>query len=152
LVVYPDDMIERSADGPIFPGQREPPPKDLTPKQQAIWRSIVADHDRQWFSESYALLTELVCHISYAREIATSIETVRQRLAAAPTGSKEEVTLSRQLASLMRQHAKQSSSIATLSTRLRLTPQSRQSARASDQIRRRTAPGRRPWEGWERGS
>jgi hypothetical protein len=36
------------------------------------------------------------------------------------------------------------------STKLRLTPQSRQSARTADQVRRRTSQGvgRRPWDDW----
>jgi hypothetical protein len=138
-----------SADGPIIPSKREPPPKDLTPKQRDIWRDIVASVDRDWFSDTRHLLTELVCHIDYARELAAGIERVRSRLADLPLGSAEERAMSRRLASLLRLHGKQSSSIATLSTRLRLTPQSRQSARRADQVRART--GSRPWEGWENG-
>ena len=118
-MIYRDDLLAPSAAGPIIPGQREPPPEDLTPKQQAIWVEIVADLDRDWFSETRPLLKELVCHIDYARE----------------------------LASLLRQHGRQTSSIANLSTKLRLTPQARQSARGADQVRRRT--GTRPWERWQ---
>jgi len=146
VAVYPDNDLLPSVTGPILPGERDPPPSDLTPKQQAIWRGIVADLDRDWFGETKPMLKELCAHISYAREIAGRIEEVRQRLDALPIGSKEEATMSRQLASLLRQHGKQSASIANLSTKLRLTPQSRQSARGSDQKRRRTGwTGRRPW-------
>ena len=141
--------MDVSADGPIIPSRRAPPPKDLSPSQRKIWRELVAAVDREWFSDVTPLLTELVCHISYAREIAGAIEQVRTRLAKAPVGSREEKTLSRQLASLMRLHGRQSSSIASLSTKLRLTPQSRQSARRADHVRARTGP--RPWAGWENG-
>jgi hypothetical protein len=145
-MVYRDDLLTASTAGPIIPGQREPPPEDLTPKQQAIWREIVTDLDRDWFGETKPLLKELCCHIDYARQLAAGIEQVRGRLADLPVGSAEERAMSRQLASLLRQHGRQSSSIANLSTKLRLTPQSRQSARGADQVRRRT--GTRPWEGW----
>jgi hypothetical protein len=141
-----DDFVA-SPNGPIIPSKRERPPKDLTPKQQAIWREYTADLDRDWFSDTHHLLKELVCHIDYARMIAGAIEQVRAKLVELPLGSKEERAMSRQLASLLRMHGKQSSSIASLSTKLRLTPQSRQSARRADQVRNRT--GARPWEGWE---
>jgi hypothetical protein len=148
-MVYRDDLLEPSAAGPIIPSKREPAPKDLTSRQRNIWREIVASVDRDWFGETKPLLTELVCHIDFARELAAGIERVRARLVDLPLGSKEERAMSRQLASLLRLHGKQSSSIANLSTKLRLTPQSRQSARRADQVRHRTGP--RPWEGWESG-
>jgi len=72
------------------------------------------------------------------------IEDVRTELAGLPLGSKEERAMSRQLVSLLRAHGKQSAAVAHLSTKLRLTPQSRQSARRADQVRHRT--GRRPWD------
>jgi hypothetical protein len=143
-----DDLVS-SANGPIIRSQRAAPPKDLTPTQQKIWREYTADLDRDWFSDTHHLLKELVCHVDYARMIAGAIEEVRARLAEVEIGSKEWKVLSRQLASLMRSHGKQSSSIASLSTKLRLTPQARQSARRADQVRARTGP--RPWEGWESG-
>jgi hypothetical protein len=141
--------MDVSADGPIIPSRRAPPPADLSPSQRKIWREIVASVDRDWFNDVTPLLTELVCHVSYAREIAGAIEQVRAQLVGLPLGSKEERAMSRQLASLMRQHGRQSSSIASLSTKLRLTPQARQSSRRADQVRNRTGP--RPWEGWENG-
>jgi hypothetical protein len=146
-VVYRDDLLSPSVAGPIIPNERESPPEDLTPRQREIWIGIVADLDRDWFSDTRPLLTELVAHIDYAGELRRAIERVRDRLAEMPAGSAEEKALSRQLASLLRQHSRQSSSIAHLSTKLRLTPQTRQSARRADQVRRRT--GRRPWEGWQ---
>jgi len=143
-----DDFVASSANGPIIPSKRERPPKDLTPKQQAIWREYTADLDRDWFSDTHHLLKELVCHVDYARMIAGGIEEVRAKLADLPVESKEARSLSRQLASLLRMHGMQSSSIASLSTKLRLTPQARQSARRADQVRNRTGP--RPWE-WREG-
>ena len=144
-----DDLLSSSADGPIIPSKRAAPPADLTVTQQKIWRELVAAVDRDWFGDTRPLLTELCAHIDFARMLASAIEQVRTRLAELPLGSREERAMSRQLASLIRQHGRQSSSIASLSTKLRLTPQSRQSARRADQVRNRTGP--RPWEGWENG-
>jgi hypothetical protein len=143
-MVYRDDLVSSSADGPIIQSKRAAPPTDLTPTQRKIWRELVADLDRDWFSDTAHMLKELCCHVDYARMLAAGIEAVRARLAAVEVGSKEERTLSRQLSSLLRQHGKQSASIASLSTKLRLTPQARQSARRADQVRHRTGP--RPWE------
>ena len=149
-MVYRGDLVSTSADGPIIQSKRASPPKDLTSKQQAIWREIVADVDRGWFADTRHLLKELCAHIDYARMLAAGIEEVRARLVGLPLGSKEERAMSRQLASLLRSHGKQSAAIANLSTKLRLTPQTRQSARRADQVRARTGP--RPWEGdWENG-
>jgi hypothetical protein len=142
-----DDFVTSSPDGPIIRSQRAPPPTDLTPTQRKIWRNIVASVDRDWFNDVTPLLTELVAHIDYGRMLAAGIEEVRARLVGLPLGSKEEKAMSRQLASLLRLHGKQSASIASLSTKLRLTPQARQSSRRADQVRARTGP--RPWEGWE---
>jgi hypothetical protein len=143
-----DDLVS-SADGPIIQSKRAPPPTDLTPTQRKIWREIVSAVDRDWFNDVTPLLTELCAHIDFAASMRAGIEQVRARLVGLPLGSKEERAMSRQLASLLRQHGKQSASIASLSTKLRLTPQSRQSARRADQIRARTGP--RPWEDYESG-
>jgi hypothetical protein len=136
-----------SPNGPIIQSQRERPPKDLTVTQQKIWRELVSSVDRDWFGDTKPMLTELCAHIDFARMLAGAIEQMRVKLAELPLGSKEERSLSRQLASLLRSHGKQSSAIASLSTKLRLTPQARQSARRASQIRERTGP--RPWENLE---
>ena len=139
-------MVEfvASADGPIIQSAREPPPDDLTPKQQAIWVEITKDLDRDWFADTRHLLVELVAHIDFAAMLREGIEQVRTQLAGLPLGSKEERATSKQLTALLRAHGKQSAAVAHLSTKLRLTPQSRQSARRADQVRHRT--GRRPWD------
>jgi hypothetical protein len=141
-----DDYVA-SPDGPIIPSRREPPPADLTPAQQKIWVEIVASVDRDWFADTHHLLAELVAHIDFAAMLRAGIEEVRTQLVGLPLESKEGRAMSRQLASLLRAHGKQSAAVAHLRTKLRLTPQARQSARRSDQVRRRTAT--RPWE-WER--
>jgi len=143
------DEFVVSPDGPIIQSAREPPPDDLTPKQQAIWVEITKDLDRDWFADTRHLLAELVAHIDFAAMLREGIEDVRTQLARLPLGTKEERATSRQLTALLRAHGKQSAAVAHLSTKLRLTPQSRQSARRADQVRHRT--GRRPWEGWQDG-
>ena len=143
------DEFVVSPDGPILPTHREPPPADLTPSQQKIWREIVADLDRDWFADTKHLLVELVAHIDFAAMLREGIEQVRAQLVGLVPGSREERAATKQLTALLRAHGKQSAAVAHLSTKLRLTPQSRQSARKADQVRTRTAT--RPWEGWENG-
>jgi hypothetical protein len=141
-----DDFVS-SPDGPIIQSQRQRPPADLSPTQQKIWRELVASVDRDWFGDTRPMLAELCAHIDYGAMLREGIEQVRAKLAELELGSKEHKSLSRQLRQLLRLHGKQSSSIASLSTKLRLTPQARQSARRADQMRRRTAT--RPWENLE---
>jgi hypothetical protein len=143
------DEFVVSPDGPIIQSAREPPPDDLTVAQQKIWVEITKDLDRDWFADTRHLLVELVAHIDFAAMLREGIEQVRAQLSGLVPGSKEERAMSKQLTSLLRAHGKQSAAVAHLSTKLRLTPQSRQSARRADQVRHRT--GRRPWEGWQDG-
>ena len=74
------DEFVVSPDGPIIQSAREPPPDDLTPKQQAIWVEITKSLDRDWFGDSRPLLTELVAHIDFAAMLREGIEQVRAQL------------------------------------------------------------------------
>ena len=129
----------------IIPGQREPPPADLDSMEQESWRAITAALPYDWFRpEALPMLKELCRHIHYSDLLAAMISEAR-----APESNRDNGRMT-ELVSLLRAHGYQTERIANLSTKLRLTNQSRfSSARAADQHRRRTGGGRRPWEDWE---
>lgn len=93
------------------PRTRRPmPPRDLTQEQAKEWRAIVKCQDVDWATEDrYPLLVQLCRHITNARDLAKTLES--------------EVTASERLA-LMRAQVAQTKEIASLMTKLCLTPQS----------------------------
>jgi hypothetical protein len=153
----PKSLAERVAlSGPWVPGERPPPPPELEPVEQEAWRAITARLPADFFTaENRPMLKELVRHVRYADELATDLQAVRVTLGEVAAGSdpppikvKALAALRREQRELLRAHGYQSERIGNLSTKLRLTPQSRQSARRADQQARKLAAGPRPWEDW----
>ena len=130
-------------DGPIMPGARPEPPEDLEPEEAAEWLAITRQLPSDWFtSETVPLLRELCRHIVYARGLAKDITRLKRKLSPDEADRKE-------LRALLDAHGSQSSHIATLSTRLKLTKQSRYArADAAGSATRDALPGRKPWEDW----
>jgi hypothetical protein len=131
----------------IIPGQREPPPADLDPMEQESWRAITEALPYDWFRpEALPMLKELCRHIHYSDLLAAMISEARG--VDAPESNRDNDRMT-ELVSLLRAHGYQTERIANLSTKLRLSNQSRwSSARAADQHRRRTS-GARPWDDWK---
>jgi hypothetical protein len=132
---------------PIIPGEREPPPAELSAEAQATWRSITEALPHDWFlPEARPMLKELCRHVHYADFLA---DVISEALESQKPHSGEEGDGFADLLSLMRAHGYQTERIGNLATKLRLTNQSRwSSARAADQQRRRTG-GPRPWDDWK---
>jgi hypothetical protein len=136
--------------GPIVPGERQPPPPELTSEEQRIWVDISASMPWDWFTADVRpLLTELCRHVVYARFLAAEIDAVRQRLGEVERWGGEYDKWRAELSKLMRAHALQSERISQLATKLRMTNQSRYQARGGEQ-NRRTVSGavEKPWETW----
>jgi hypothetical protein len=131
----------------IIPGQREPPPDNLAPAEQEAWRAITAALPHDWFGpEALPMLKELCRHLRYSDLVAAMIREALESDAAESNADNGGGLA--ELVALLRAHGYQTERIANLSTKLRLTNQSRySSARAADQHRRR-AGGGRPWEDW----
>jgi transposase len=119
---------------PILPAvgpQRPEPPAELTPEQAEVWKTTVSAMRPTWFgAETWPLLTELCRHVALSRLLAIE----------ATDPGKDLKRFSR-LASM---HLRESSMVAMLSTRLRLTPRSRVDPRTDG--RDPTAGLRKPWE------
>jgi hypothetical protein len=126
------------AQGPIIPGQRPPPDPHLDEEQAKEWRKITGRLPSTWFrGENLCMLVELCRHITYSRFIAAEIARMRQNPEA-----KEE------LRSLLRAHGYQSERIGNLSTKLRLTLQSRYDPETAAIEANKTADGPAPWLDW----
>jgi hypothetical protein len=129
-----------STDAPLIPGQKMPAPSGLSAPQQAQWEAIVARLPTGWITnENAPLLKELCRHVSFAEELAHDIGAAR----AAGVASKE-------LRALLRAHGYQTTRVASLSGKLRLTQLSRYTRDAEGAaIAARSAPtARKPWTDW----
>jgi hypothetical protein len=119
---------------PTLPGQRPEPPAELTAEEAKEWVAITNKMPVDWFPrEQHPLLVELVQAIVMSRRLAAEIA------ASASLGEAEKpVKLKLQIAH----------TIAAISTKLRLTNQSRYGKRTAERLSEKTnQQGRtRPWE------
>ena len=121
---------------------RPAPPDDLTEAQGAEWRRIVDRLPADWFpAECRPLLAALCRHIVQARAIADLINQFQ------PAWVAEEGGLER-LDLLQKMLDREDRATITLSTKLRLTPQSRYAAQKVNTLAKnaRSADFRVPWE------
>lgn len=114
--------------------QRPEPPGELTPEQVQIWHQTVNSLQADWFrGETLALLTQYCRHVVEARYLGEFIEQMR--------GNGETFDL-REYAAMLRARKGETDAIATLATKLRITPQSTTSHAA---VKRGGAKSR-PWD------
>ena len=153
------DLLE-----PIIPGKPPPPPEDLEPDQQLEWEAITARLPADWFSgENIPMLKELCRHITYARELARQVAKVRAEIQAVTEGStadtagsmgiaerrKIQAGLRDELCRLLRGHGYQTERIGNLSTKLRLTKQSRYDASSASRATKDAGSAmKKPWLDW----
>jgi hypothetical protein len=120
--------------------RRPPPPDDLTEPQAVEWRRIVARMPGDWFpAETWPILAALCRHIVQARMLADLVNQFRPAWAAEEGGLER---LDRLLKMLDREHH----AICRMSTKLRLTNQSRYDAQKALTATRNARPENPPWE------
>lgn len=136
--------------GPIIPGRRPEPPADLQPPEAAAeWRTIVARMPVDWFTEeTFGLLSELCAHYVYARWVREGIERVKAACAADGKDWALDAEWSAKVSRLFAEHRYQTQQIARLSTKLRLTTQSRYAPMKAEDERAKVAAmvPSKPWE------
>lgn len=153
------DLLE-----PIIPGKPPPPPEELEPDQQREWEAITARLPADWFSgENIPMLKELCRHITYARELARQIVKVRAEIQAMMEGPPADTAGSKgvgerrriqaglqdELCRLLRSHGYQTERIGNLSTKLRLTKQSRYDASSAYRAAKDAGSvTKKPWLDW----
>ena len=120
---------------------RPSPPDDLTDEQAAEWRRIVHRMPSDWFPvETQPLLAALCRHIVLARRLAVIIAEFRTEWLA------EDGGLDR-LEQLAKMQDREHRAAASLSTKLRLTNQSRYTpGRAVTEAAKGGSGGKRPWD------
>lgn len=122
---------------------RPEPPPELTGAQAAEWRAVTAALPAGWFRrEQYGLLAAYCQHASAARLLAMMIDSFQAPWLADPDG------LAR-YDKLLAMRERETKSMASLATKMRLTQQARYmpNAAARATANSRTSPA--PWEGSE---
>jgi hypothetical protein len=143
---------------PLIPGKRRArpaPPPELNAREAEIWTDITGRLPADWFKASGPLLKELCRHIRLGDRLSEDIaraqaalDELRQR-AEPPTKLLAEAT--KEYRALLRMHGLQSTRVGTLSTALRLTPQSRYRADAAKVRASEATSYPEPWNDWPGG-
>jgi hypothetical protein len=124
----------------VLPGDRPDPPAELSKDEAAEWCAIVQQMPPQWFGrETWPVLVELCGLITTSRRVARELAQVSRR------SLKEDANFSKfkMLSRMKLQHAE---AIGNLSTKLRLTHQSRYERDTAANARRQTSQRPKPWE------
>lgn len=101
--------------GAVEAVRRPDPPATLTPEQCEVWGQVVDTHPADWFGASaYPVLEQYCRHVTAARQVAALIENLSRR---------KRVPIDA-LTELFKSQERESRMIASLATKLRVTPQS----------------------------
>ena len=112
-------------------------PEELTEEEAREWEAIVTRMPGDWFTRAtWPLLMQLCRHVVAARRVAQLIHQEEQ------SDEFNVIYYDR----LLRSQERQSALVASLSTKMRLTPQSRYGPRAAATAAHGADAGPRPWE------
>src|SRR5690348_4514655 len=121
----------RATPPPVEIVERIKPPHDLHDDEVEIWSAMVSERPTDWFSASSApLLAQLCRHVLHARRVA---ELIKRAIAEISVNDYDR---------LLRMKERETRVIASLSTKLRLTPQATTNHRGNHMFVR---IGRPPW-------
>lgn len=155
----------RVAEAQVVPGTRIAPPPELNQAESAIWRTIVERLPADWFTaENTPLLKELCRHIGHADALSQDIAAVREELSdlaglTLDDLAAAEMTLADRAKAvkaatanyhaLLRLHAFQTERIGNLSTKMRLSQQTRLAPAVSRAKADQAPAGPKPWQNWD---
>jgi hypothetical protein len=126
LAVAPVPAVERV--------ERQRPPHDLTDEEVEVWVAVTSTEPADWFSPSTVpLLAQYARHVIHARRVAELIE----RATSDPELSVQDYDR------LLKMQERESRTIASLATKMRIAPQSTTNHRGN----KRRATSSRPWQG-----
>ena len=117
----------------INPWTRLGPPESLTPDGADLWREIVASKPAEWFQVDTAPLLEAFCTLT--------VEYRRAAKALALAGP-QDLGSYRVLVEVVTKLAKD---MASLATKMRLTPQSRYTPQSAATANKKAATAAKPW-------
>jgi hypothetical protein len=128
-----NDLMVLSGASPVEAVERQRPPHDLTDEETEVWVAIVAAEPADWFSvSSRPVLTQYCRHTVHARRIAELLERA---------SSRKDFTV-QDYDRLLRMQERESRSIGSLVTKMRITNQSTINHRGN----RKMTLARKPWE------
>lgn len=155
----------RVAEAQVVPGTRIAPPPELNQAESVIWRTIVERLPADWFTaENTPLLKELCRHIGHADALSQDIASVRAELADLAGLSLDDLAAAEMSLAdrakavkaatagyhaLLRLHAFQTEQIGNLSTKMRLSQQTRLAPAVSRAKADQTPTGPKPWQNWD---
>ena len=155
----------RVAEAQVVPGTRVPPPPELNLAEAATWREIVERLPADWFTaENRPLLKELCRHIGHADALSVDIEAARVELADLKKIGPDELAaigmssmeLRKAIRAVtgdyharLRLHAFQTERIGNLSTKMRLSQQTRLAPAVSKARADQGPAGPKPWQNWD---
>jgi hypothetical protein len=120
----------------LVPVPKPEPPEELTPEEAVEWRRYVGRMPAEWFTaEVQPILVELCRHRCMSRKRAETLAAV---------GPLNDKNVIREFERLSKMHTEQSKMVMHLSTKLRLTPQSRYATSTAFNATKFT--NRKPWE------
>jgi hypothetical protein len=120
-----------------IPGQRPEPPDTLDEDESVEWRAIVERMPTDWFTrETWPVLAELCRHICTSNVVSARLSADRKRLVLKDPELLDKLT---------KIHEREARAISSLSTRLRLTPQSRYDEKKANTAVQ-SVPVVKPWE------
>jgi hypothetical protein len=123
--------------------QRPEAPADLSPEQAEVWRAYVADMPADWFpAKTWPTLTNLC-------GLVTNSRLLRRELRKFDGGIPEDATGFQRYRQIQKMYEKEVLAVATLETKLRLTPQSKNDPHRAEKARTaiaNAATGRKPWD------
>ncbi len=131
------ELCAISCDG-IELHRRPEPPEHLGDNAAEIWRAISNSLPADWFSPGTLPLLEALCGLTVSQRL--TLRSLQGLERGGDDFDRDEWEC------LLNQLGKLSGRIATLATRLRLTPQSRYGPRAADTAGRLPPDGPKPWE------
>jgi hypothetical protein len=122
-----------------LPGQRPEPAESLGPKERVIWKRVVSAHPHDWFiSSTHCLLADYCRSWVKSEEIAEALG----KYDGVPDGDEF-----RRYDKILGRQDKVARLLATLGTKLRITPHAMRSEReAATGVRRTMQSGKKPWE------
>jgi len=116
-----------------------PAPADLSPEEAEAWGRIVATKPSEWWDAATTPMLAQLCRASVQAEL---IGDLVRRTGEAMLADADELPRYKELRKIQ---AALSGEMATLETKLRLTPQSRYRADKADTTARRGGTGNKPW-------
>ena len=124
-----------------IPGQRLEPPDALTEGQKTTWRAVVATKPPEWFAADSAPVLVAYCKaVESHAHLSLQVETYQRR-------KRLSGNAMRAYSFMLKAQEQQAKLIATLATKLRLTPQSRYTPQSAATASRKTSDAqKKPWE------